>query len=180
MPTIAAFTQRADNVCRRFDQPDRAGAPAAELARCRIQVVVEHLAMRMRIKQPALAHGVGLPVIVPASAVDPGHFGDLRLGEGPGLLGRITDQRRDPKPEFQWRQIAVESPAQLLQPFEALTDALERLAPEKLEIGFSRSDTLRRLRADSLTEKCSPTNVAFSSVHSRRTSRMNSLVRAYR
>jgi len=96
--------------------------------------------------QHALLPDSGRPaVIAPALALALGHLGDLRLGVGPGLLGGVADQGGDPQPELQRRQVAVQIPAQRLEPLDPFADSVERLAPEELHIGLRGRHLLGRL-----------------------------------
>ncbi len=91
-------------------------------------------------------------MIAPPLALAPGHLGDLGLGVGPGLLGRIAHEGGDAQAELQRRQVAVEIPAQRLQPLDPPAHAVQRLAPEQLHIGFRRRHPLGRLRGPAKIE----------------------------
>ena len=75
-----------------------------------------------------------------------GHLGDLGLGVAPGFLGRVADQGGDPQPELQRRVRPGRATAQALQPVDPLGDAVQRLAPEQLDVGLGRRDSLGRRR----------------------------------
>jgi len=83
---------------------------------------------------------------VALDAVGLGHLGDLGLGVRPCLLGGVADQRGDPQPELQRGVLAFQLLAEQVEPFDPLADAVERLAPEQLDVGLGGGDLLRGFR----------------------------------
>ena len=76
------------------------------------------------------------------------------------MLGGIANQRGDPQPELQRREVAVQVLAQRLEPFDPLPHAVERLTPEKLDVGFGGGYPLSRLRSAAEVELGVPTLAA--------------------
>lgn len=66
----------------------------------------------------------------------------LAFPESDALLGGVTDERRDPQSELQRRMLATDLGAERRQTFDPLAHAVERLAPEQLDVGLGSGNAL--------------------------------------
>lgn len=93
-----------------------------------------------------------MAMILPAPRRSLRHLGHLGFRIRPGLLRRIANKGGDPQAEFQWRQVAIKCFAKRLQPIDALSQAIQRFAPEELHVGLGRGDPFGSLGGTSEIE----------------------------
>ncbi len=91
-------------------------------------------------------------MIVPACAAPFCHFGDPVFRITPGFRCRASNDSGDTQAKFQWRQIAVQPFAEVLQSLDTVLYGLQWFAPEKLNIRFRCRDLFRSIRGTAKVE----------------------------
>ncbi len=109
------FAQRSRNILGSTDEPGGAGSTAAEFTRCRVEVIIHHIAVPGQVEKTLLANGNAMATILPTASRSLCYLCNLCFGLCPGLLRGVTKEGCDPQSEFEWRQVAVRGFAQRLQ-----------------------------------------------------------------
>src|SRR4051794_21977048 len=156
---VAVSDQGLGHVLRRPDEPGGAGATAAVLAGCGVEVLVEDLSALGQLEEALLADGPE-PAAV-AAALRLRHLRDLGFRVGPGLLGGVTDERGDAQAELERRVLATQLGLQATQPADAFGHAIQWLAPEELYVGIGRSHSLCGLRRATEVQAGMRSSVAY-------------------